>query len=85
MRLPGCWYIDAAGEFLARAGDEGDVGRVFLGAHPVLEAEAVGQRAMTGENNPLQPAGLGLRGVFGGRAVRVFAEGRVTVRFVEKR
>jgi hypothetical protein len=45
--------IDAAGEFLAGAGNEIDVSGKLFGAHPVLKTEAVGERAMTGEDDAL--------------------------------
>ena len=50
-----------------------------------MEAEAVGERAMAGEDDALESARFRLRGILRGRAVCVFAEGRVAVGFVEER
>jgi hypothetical protein len=77
-------HVEAAGELLAGGGDELDVVVVLLGRHAHGVRDAVGQRAVAGDDDALQAAREGLGGVFHGFTVRVFAQRGVAVGFVEE-
>ena len=72
-------HIDATFVFVARLINHGDVFFVLIRAHPHIGRKPIGQRAMTGENDPPEPTLLCHRRIIGRQPNRVFAERSVRV------